>query len=99
MNTYLEKLFDKHNISKKNRYEINQIYNLLPVNKQQNLINNFEKLAYKLHIIEDELNKEREILVWKALDNIKDVIKLIRKEKSMEQTKWQIGFLKQKIHS
>ncbi len=99
MNTYLEKLFDKHNISKKNRYEINQIYNLLPVNKQQNLINNFEKLAYKLHIIEDELNKEREILVWNALDNIKDVIKLIRKEKSMEQTKWQIGFLKQKIHS
>ena len=99
MNTYLEKLFDKYNISQKNRYEIRQIYGLLPTDKQQNLINNFGKLASNIKIIEEEVNMEREILIWDALDNIRNVITKIRKEKSLEQTKWDIGFLKQKISS
>jgi hypothetical protein len=63
MNTLLEKLFDKHRISPKDRHEISQIYDLLPPPKKQNLINNFEALAIRLHKIEDEIRVERQILV------------------------------------
>ena len=90
MNIYLEKLFNKYSISKKNRYEISQIYNLLPPDKQSNLIRNFENLANSINVIEENLSIEREILIWNALDNIKDIIKIIRKEKSLKLLKWEI---------
>ena len=90
MNIYLEKLFNRYSISKKNRYEISQIYNLLPPDKQSNLIRNFENLANSINVIEENLSIEREILIWNALDNIKDIIKIIRKEKSLKLLKWEI---------
>ena len=40
MNTQLEKLFIQHSLSQKDRYEISQIYALLPNTKQQNLLQN-----------------------------------------------------------
>jgi hypothetical protein len=70
MNTYLIKLFEKYNISDKNRYEILQIFSLLPNIKQINLLNNFETLALKLKKIEDEINIEKEVLVWKAVERV-----------------------------
>jgi hypothetical protein len=64
MNTYLTKLFDKYNISDRNRYEILQIFSLLPLDKKQNLLNNFWTLAVKVNKIEEELNAERNVLLW-----------------------------------
>lgn len=97
MNVYLEKLFKKHKLSEKNIYEIRQIYSLLPTKKQKNLINNFERLVESIQIIEWQINTEREILIWDALTNVRNVIIKVRKEKSLKQTKWEIDFLKQKI--
>ena len=40
MNTKLDFLFQEYKISEKNKYEIKQLYNLLPDYKKQNLIRN-----------------------------------------------------------
>lgn len=70
MNTYLEKLFVIYNISEKDRHEIKQIFWLLPIEKQQKLLNNFWKLASKLEFINKDINLERKILIW---DLFKDI--------------------------
>ena len=80
MNTQLKKLFIQYGLSEKDRYEINQIYVLLPMVKQQNLLQNFAVISSRLHKIEDDLHEERELLMWNALQNIEDTIELVKKE-------------------
>jgi hypothetical protein len=63
MNTLLKALFEKYRVSEKNKYEILQIWSLLPDVKKQNILSNFEALAIKLQSIEEELNTEKEILL------------------------------------
>ena len=70
MNTRLEKLFEIYNISEKDKYEINQIFWLLPINKQQNLLNNFNAFAIRLEQINKEINLERRILIWDLFQDI-----------------------------
>jgi hypothetical protein len=41
MNTQLEKLLTQYNLSQKDQYDIKQIYALLPMHKQNNLLQNF----------------------------------------------------------
>jgi hypothetical protein len=64
MNTYLTRLFDKYNVSDRNKYEILQIFSLLPDDKKQNLLDNFWILAVKINRIEEELSTEKNILLW-----------------------------------
>jgi len=71
MNTKLQKLFEQYNVSLQNKHEINQIFLLLPLDKQRNLINNFEKLILRLEQIEKEINLERRILIWDLFIDIK----------------------------
>lgn len=70
MNTRLEKLFEIYNFSEKNKYEINQIFWLLPMKKQQNLLNNFNVFAFKIQQINKEINLERRILIWDLFQDI-----------------------------
>ena len=77
MNTLLEKLFETYRLSEKDRYDINQIFALLPSEKQQNLLNNFDKLAFKLNKIQEDLLAEQEILLWGLY---KDIDKIFEKE-------------------
>ncbi len=71
MNTQLTKLFIQYNLSEKNRYEINQFFTLLPLDKQRNLISNFEVLVIRLSQIESEINLERRILIGDLFKDIK----------------------------
>ncbi len=70
MNTRLEKLFEIYNISEKDKYEINQIFWLLPMRKQQNLLNNFNTFASRLEQINNEINLERRILIGDLFQDI-----------------------------
>ncbi|MDP2091158.1 MAG: hypothetical protein Q8K30_06205 [Candidatus Gracilibacteria bacterium] len=70
MNTRLEKLFEIYNFSEKNKYEINQIFGLLPMKKQQNLLNNFNVFAFKIQQINKEINLERRILIGDLFQDI-----------------------------
>jgi hypothetical protein len=63
MNTRLEMLFEKYNVSDKDKYEINQIFSLLPSNKQQNILKNFEVMIFRFEQIHKEINLERRILI------------------------------------
>ena len=71
MNTRLELLFQKHNVSEKDRYEINQIFWLLPMNKQQNILKNFDIMIFRFEQIHKEVNLERRILIWDLFKDIK----------------------------
>ena len=70
MNVFLEKLFEKYSVSEKDIYDIRQIYELLPPDKKQNLLDNFESLVIKLKKIEEEIELEREILFWDIISDI-----------------------------
>lgn len=87
MNTRLEMLFKKHNLPEKDRFEINQIFWLLPSNKQQNLLNNFDLLAIRLEQINKEINLERDILIGNEVDNIRNLIISSRINKEKEELK------------
>jgi predicted Zn-ribbon and HTH transcriptional regulator len=63
MNTQLQKLFEKSSLSKKDKYEINQIFELLPLDKKQNILDNFEILSTRLEQMHKEIDLERRILV------------------------------------
>ena len=75
MNTRLEMLFEKHNVSDKDRYEINQIFWLLPANKQQNILKNFDLMIFKFEQIHKEVDLERRILIWDLFEEIKSFYK------------------------
>ncbi len=94
MNTRIETLFEKYNLSAKNRYEIEQMYWLLPDFKKKSLINNFEVFLSKFNYIEDSIQKEKEILLWESVDKIRDSILQKRKEKIDEKIKDEINLLK-----
>ena len=81
INTQLEKYFEIYNISDKNRYEINQFFFLLPDDKKQNILDNFERLAMKLKNITDTMELEREILLPKSIERVKNVLNKVRNER------------------
>lgn len=90
MNTQLEKLFFQYHISEKDRYEIRQIYSLLPSHRQRELIDNFALLATKFKQIEEEIQTQRELLLWEKVDDIKQLI-LKNREKIMVQSEiWEL---------
>lgn len=97
MNTLLENLFEKYNLSDKQRYEIRQFYSFLPTQKKVNLINNFDTMALKLESIADEVRQEREILVDNALSNVLQVIETVKKEQKEKKVKKQIDELKKTL--
>jgi len=71
MNTRLEMLFEKHHVSDKDRHEINQIFWLLPPNKQQNILKNFDTMIFRFEQIHKEIDLERRILIWDLFKDIK----------------------------
>ncbi|MFK7779670.1 MAG: hypothetical protein QM490_00855 [Candidatus Gracilibacteria bacterium] len=75
MNTRLEKLFEKYNLSDKDRYEINQIFGLLPPDRKLNILNNFDILAFRFEQIHKEIDLERKILIGDLVIDIKSFYK------------------------
>ena len=73
MNTKLQKLFEWSNLLEKDKYEINQIFFLLPTDKQQNILDNFDVLASRLEQMHKEVELERRILVWDIFNDIKNI--------------------------
>lgn len=94
MNTRLQSLFDKYNVWEKNRYEISQFFLLLDERKRKNLLDNFEILAYRLEKIEQDIKEEREILIWKSVDRVKNYILEKRKKVLDSDAKSDIDLLR-----
>jgi hypothetical protein len=63
MNILLEQYFDKYDLSEKDRYEIRQIFQLLPLEKKQNILDNFDVLVLKIKKLQDDIKLEQEILI------------------------------------
>ena len=73
MNTQLQKLFEKSNLRDKDKYEINQIFELLPPDKKNNLLDNFDVLVSRLEQMHKEIELERRILIWDIFNDIKQL--------------------------
>ena len=74
MNTKLEKLFEKYNFSQKDRFEISQIFFLLTEERKQNLLKNFDEFALSINKINSDIDTEKDILIWSAVEKIKNSI-------------------------
>ncbi len=74
MNVLLEKLFVEYNLSEKDRYEILQIFQILPDAKKQLLLNNFDNLAKKIEKISWDIIIEQSILLDSILPEIGKII-------------------------
>lgn len=97
MNTKLKSLFDKYNFSIKDRYEMEQFYLLLSDIKKENFLNNFDRFALIMQWIDDDIKIEKDLLIWDAVDRIKNVILENRKEGKITKTKKEINFLKTEL--
>ena len=80
MNTRLQMLFEKHNLSDKNRYEINQIFLLLPVEKQKNILicfsghGHFDMAAYDNYLSDNLKDVEfSDNLIKEALKDLPNI--------------------------
>jgi len=69
----------------KDKYEINQIFYLLPPEKQQNILDNFDALAFKLEKVHEEIKFERETLIGDALYKIEQAIEKAKREELKKQ--------------
>lgn len=75
----LEKLFEKFSTSEKDRYEMRQIFELLPEKKKKNILANFEVLSLRIQKIQRDLQLEQEILIWNAIERIREAIAKAKK--------------------
>ena len=97
MNTKLEKLVEKYNFSQKDRFEISQIFFLLTEERKQNLLKNFDEFALSINKINSDIDTEKDILIWSAVEKIKNSILEERKNKIDENIKDEINSLKDEI--
>lgn len=93
INTKLEKLFEKYNFSQKDRFEISQIFFLLTEDRKQKLLSNFDNFAFQVKKINSDIEIEKEILIWDAVEKIKQSILNNRKN----ETKSKINSLRGEI--
>ena len=95
MNTQLEKLFEIHDFSLKDRFDFLQIYNLLPDVKKIRVIESFEEIASKLQILKQELHTEQEILFGQALESIETRLETLHRAKVLQGSRGQRELLRQ----
>ena len=74
INTQIQKLCDAYGLSLKTRHDLIQMYSLLPIEKQKNIIHNFREFAWKIQHIEAKMKKEQEILLDKILPDVHAII-------------------------
>lgn len=74
MNIMLEQLLDKSPLEQADKFEIRQIFYILPSEKQINFLANWTKTESFLLKLRENLIKEQEILLGKALDNIETAL-------------------------
>ncbi|NUJ97239.1 hypothetical protein HGA92_00450 [Candidatus Gracilibacteria bacterium] len=81
MNTVLLRLFEQHDVSEKDRYEIGQMYNFLSEEKKQRLIKDFEIFIKKVKKFQKQLKEEKDILIGETINEIKQIIEQTKLKK------------------
>jgi len=94
MNIQLEKLFRNYNLEAKDRYEIRQIFEMLPDYKKARFLESFDELVTRLQTLRAELIQEQEILLGDSLKNIETRVQQIEKKRLHYTTKNNIQALK-----
>lgn len=97
MNTKLESLIEKSWLSEKDAYEIRQIFCFLSDEKKQNILDNFDFIVFNIKKIRQDLIKEQEILLWRAVMNIENAIKNAKIAWYKKATSWVINEFKKQI--
>lgn len=74
MSSSLDFLFDKYNVSPKDRYDIANLYRVLTDEKKSFFLENFSKLSTKIKKIEAEIEEEKKILIGDSVEKIRTEI-------------------------
>jgi len=74
MNILLEKMLDKSSLSEKDKYEIRQIFEFSTDDKKRNILMNFNYILESINKIKQDLYRQQEILLGKAISNIERVL-------------------------
>ena len=80
MNIMLQQILDKSLLHQSDKYEIRQIFYILPSEKQINFLSNWEKTETYLLKLRENLVREQEILLGKAIDDIETAISNAKKK-------------------
>lgn len=95
MNTQLEKLFDIHHFSAKDRYDFSQIYSLLPAEKKVRVIDHFSEVAQEMKLLREQLYIEQNILFGETIEHIESRLQRTQKEKILSGSRSHIELLRQ----
>ena len=94
MTLVLEKLFEKYNLGKKDRYEIQQIYSFLSPQKKIQMVENFESLVEHIGVLKKEMFDEQQILFDNTLQNVQEKIKQAEESRIQHSTQAEITKLR-----
>ncbi len=94
MNIQLEKLFEKHEFSAKDKYDFMQIYSLLPSFKKVNVVDNFQEIVASIGHLKKDMLLEQEILFGSTLKTIEERLKNMKQDNISQKTKGNIELLK-----
>lgn len=94
MNVRLEKLFEKYDLSVKDKRDFLQIYDLLPSHKKIGVVENFNTMMGNIDALRDDLYLEQEILFGRSLENIEEYIGTTKKKAVSKQAVEALAWLK-----
>ena len=90
MSAVLEKLFEKYNLTEKDRYEIKQIYSFLNPQKKIHMVENFESIVKHIGRLKKDLFDEQQILFDNTLHTIEQKIKIAKEHQVKSTTQSEI---------
>lgn len=97
MNTQLERLLQNELLTEKDRYEIRQIFEVMDLKQQLNILANFDTILLGIAQIKADLREQQEILLWKAISNIERALRIAKTNGIKNATSDSIQTLKYKI--
>jgi len=97
LNTLFEKLLTESNLSEKDRYDIKQIFYLLPDEKKQRLMSNFQALCHNIDCINRDVAIEQKILFENLITDLDQILKNSKNKSIQSEAQERILWLKSEI--
>lgn len=93
-NSELQKLIEEYWIWQEDAVEIERIFDIMTDEKKVEIIDDFENIASQIIKHREEIEKEKEILLIKAIENIEKDIEEYSKNIYTKKTKKELSNLK-----
>ncbi len=95
-NSELQRLIKEYSIWDEDAVEILRIFEIMTDSKKIEILENWPKIAAQIKFHREQIEKEKEVLLMRALDNIEKEIDEYNKKLVEEDTKNELKFMKKK---